>query len=354
MSHDMNSPRLSVVSRPPRSCPMVEFHFQGTPRIRGVNEIEFNGSRNTTCWVREGDRPTLHVGLGPMAEEMADRFRQSCGVAAKALLRLGQSEFCLNLQGFETHAQAAAEGVLLAAYRFEDFKEPSARRKNPLRGLHAWVGARAMEAAKNAFARGGVLAEATNYARAVGNLPPNVIYPETLAEKALELAKEVGVECRVWDERALRREGFGGILAVGGGSIRAPRLIELKSRAAARKAPVVVVVGKAVTFDTGGVSIKPAERMEEMKWDKMGGCAVLGIVRAVKRLKLPIHLVGLIPSAENMPGASAYRPSDLVRTWDGKVIEVLNTDAEGRVILADALAYGRQTHKPDLMIDLAT
>ncbi|MBI1842731.1 MAG: leucyl aminopeptidase [Verrucomicrobia bacterium] len=350
----MSSHRTRAVSRPPSASDLVSFHFKGEKGPAGVPESEFNGGRNAVCLLREGFRRTLHVGLGSRGRFGSDVLRQAAGVAARTLLRIGRERLAFDARSFASDAQAVVEGAWLASYKFEDFKAASARRQHALKSVEVWVGSRDLRTAADGARVGAEMAEATNLTRQVGNQPPNVMSPARLADEARRLARQLKLRCRVWDERALRREGFGGICAVGQGSANPPRLILLDMPAPNRNAPTVVVVGKAITFDTGGISIKPADRMEEMKWDKMGGCAVLGIMQAARRLKIPVRLIGLIPSAENMPSASAYRPSDLVRTWDGKVIEVLNTDAEGRVVLADALAYGRETFKPDLMIDLAT
>ena len=350
----MNLPRIHAVTRPSSKRTHVLFHAKGAAKIAEVSEKEFSGAKFSTCWVRGGSSPTLHVGLGAQDKWGEDVFRQAAGVAIKTLLKLGVESCCFDLRQTTARVQAVVEGAVLAAYRFEEFKDESARRKGWLRDLEIWVNASSKVAASSAAQVGEIMANAANITRSIGNLPPNVIYPSSLASRAQKLATALRVRCRVWTEKQLSREGFGGILAVGQGSVRPPRLIQLEVPAPSKNCPTIVVVGKAVTFDTGGISIKPADRMEEMKWDKMGGCAVLGIIQAVRHLKLPIRLIGVIPSAENMPSANAYRPSDLVKTWDGKVIEVLNTDAEGRVILADALAYARDTFKPDLMIDMAT
>lgn len=194
---------------------------------------------------------------------------------------------------------------------------------------------------------------AVRYARDLANQPPNVFHPATLADEARRLAKKRHLKCEVWEEPRLRREKFGGILAVGQGSVHPPRFIRLDYRGAGKKQSPYVIVGKAITFDTGGISIKPSDRMDEMKFDKCGGIAVLGILDAVAALKLPINLTGLISSAENMPGGNAYRPGDLVKSLSGKYIEVLNTDAEGRIVLADALTYAQRLH-PRAIVDMAT
>ena len=185
--------------------------------------------------------------------------------------------------------------------------------------------------------------------------PATCFTPAILAEKAQELAQGRALTVKVWNERHLKRDGFGGILAVGRGSVAsaAPDRHRISRRREKRETPIALV-GKAVTFDTGGISIKPGAAMDEMKWDKMGGLAVLGMMLAAADLKLPLNLVGLIPSAENMPGPDAYRPGDIITTRDGKTIEVLNTDAEGRIILVDAIAHARLTYKPSAILEYST
>lgn len=351
----MNAPRLGIVLKPHANSDLICFHTKETGTLLpGVPNLEFNGAKGSSCLLRADGRRSLHVGVGAKEGTSANGYRLAAGQAVKQLARLGSESISFDLRGLENQAQAVTEGAVLATYRFEDFKAAQARRKTHVKRLDLWVDRAAQASASRDAEVGFEEASATNLTRHIGNQPPNVLTPRKLADHAVAQARALKIRCRVWDEKALRRQGFGGILAVGQGSANPPRLIALEVPARSAKVPTVVVVGKAITFDTGGISIKPADRMEEMKWDKMGGCAVLGIVQAVRRLNLPIHLIGLIPSAENMPSSSAYRPSDLVRTWDGKVIEVLNTDAEGRVVLADALAYARETYHPDLMIDLAT
>jgi leucyl aminopeptidase len=182
-----------------------------------------------------------------------------------------------------------------------------------------------------------------------------MVTPAVLAEKAEELAKGRALTVKVWNERHLKRDGFGGILGVGQGSTQhPPRLIVIEYRGGTKREAPLALVGKAITFDTGGISIKPSAAMDEMKYDKMGGLAVLGMMLAIADLKLPVNVVGLIPSAENMPGPEAYRPGDILTTRDGKTIEVLNTDAEGRIILADAIAHARLEYEPKAIIDFAT
>jgi len=160
--------------------------------------------------------------------------------------------------------------------------------------------------------------------------------------------------CKVFSKKELKEKKFGGIIAVGKGSINEPKLIVLEHYKGKRNDKPIVIVGKAVTFDTGGISLKPSEKMDEMKFDKCGGCTVLGIMKAVSELKLPLNVIGIIPSVENMPGRESYRPGDIVRLYSGKTTEILNTDAEGRLILADALSFGEKKYSPRVIIDFAT
>jgi leucyl aminopeptidase len=271
------------------------------------------------------------------------------------LLKLGSKEIALDLSAFPEHVGAAVEGALLASYKFEGFgKDPSKRTRGVLARLQVLVKEHEITQARVTALETEKVVSIINTIRDLGNLPGNMMNPARLAEKAQELALERKLEVTIWDERQLKRDGFGGILAVGQGSTNPPRLIQLEYRGGGKREAPIVLVGKAVTFDTGGISIKPGAAMDEMKFDKMGGLAVLGILLAAADLKLPLNLVGLIPSAENMPGPEAYRPGDIITTRDGKTIEVLNTDAEGRIILVDAIAHARLKHKPAALVEFST
>ncbi|MEN3039387.1 MAG: leucyl aminopeptidase [Candidatus Kryptonium sp.] len=181
----------------------------------------------------------------------------------------------------------------------------------------------------------------------------NTIYPETLAQSAINSGRKYGYKVKVLGKPEIEKLGMGGLLAVNSWSARPPRFIIMEYKGNPKSKEVYVIAGKGITFDSGGLSIKPAQGMEEMKMDMSGAAAVIATMEAVTRLKLPINLVGLVPATENMPGGSAYRPGDIIRTYSGKTIEVINTDAEGRIILADALGYA-QRYKPTAIIDLAT
>ncbi len=326
---------------------------------------------------KEGEVTVLHtrgaipaervavVGLGKREKFDRVRARKAAGAAATELLKRKIAAFHSVVHsggalraGADELAEAAVEGTLLAAYRYDRYKshevaEDQERKKTTLEGFGLVDGesgrARAL---REGARRGEILAEAANFAREVGNAPGNEITPATLAEAAERLAVEVGLEAEVLGPREMKAQGMGALLGVAQGSSQKPRLIVLRY-ARAGKQPPYALVGKAVTFDSGGISIKPAQNMEEMKFDKCGGCAVLGAMRGVARLKLRLNVVGIIPSVENLPGPDAYKPGDILRASNGKTIEVVNTDAEGRLILADALAYASKL-QPKAIVDLAT
>ena len=257
--------------------------------------------------------------------------------------------------------QALAEGAVLGGYKFDAYLA-SQKDKKPVERLSI-VLERVSDkrAAAAAAATGVVLAESQNLARSLSNEPPNKLPPAELAKQAEKVAKEVGLKISVWGKDELAKRGFGALLAVAQGSANEPRLIVLehgaKPKAAnkgARKQPTVCVIGKGVCFDSGGLSLKPSTSMEKMKHDMSGGAAVIGALRAAALLKLPLHVVGLIGAVENMPSGTAYRPDDIVTTLSGQTIAIANTDAEGRLVLADVLHHARTQYEPAAMIDLAT
>jgi leucyl aminopeptidase len=334
---------------------LVSFALKGEPARPGVPLEEFDGAPLGHVLLREPGRRTLLVGLGDKEKLQADTLRRAAGLGVKHLLKLGSKDIALDLTAFADHAAAAVEGALLASYKFDGFgKDPSKNTRGVLSRLQVIVPENEVTQARASAQRAEQIVGATNTIRALGNLPGNMLNPAVLAEKVTELAEGTALAVKIWDEKQLKREGFGGILAVGRGSINPPRLIQIDYRGGGKKETPLALVGKAVTFDTGGISIKPGAAMDEMKWDKMGGMAVIGIMLAVAKLKLPINLIALVPAAENMPGPDAYRPGDILTTYDGKTIEVLNTDAEGRIILVDAIAYVRRNFKPSAIVEFST
>lgn len=315
----------------------------------GISAAEF--SLKTGSRVFHHGENVLCVGLGDAGKITADEIRHAAGSAAMAMKRSGRTRFTLHLGEWARFAGAAVEGMMLADYAYEEFK---ATRTRALEQVNVIVGASEIANAKKAAALSHTLGEFTNLARGLANRPGNVVYPETFAEEARWHAKKLGLRCTVLDEKQLRARRFGGIIAVGSGSARPPRLIVLEYRGGPRTQAPLALVGKAVTFDTGGISIKPAADMEQMIWDKCGGAAVLGAMLAIAKLGVKRNVIGLIPSAENMPGAAAYRPGDIVTCYDGRHVEIVNTDAEGRMILADAIGFARKDHRASAIVDIAT
>jgi len=251
-------------------------------------------------------------------------------------------------------AKAVAEGCLLGGYRYEKYKEDKkAVRLDEVAVLGPIaMNAKAFDAALDV---GAVFSEASTYARDLVNTPAQDMTPAHCAKEAEKLAASAAnrISCTVYGRAELKKMGAGGILAVAQGSEHEPKMVHLKYRPVGKAKKRIVLVGKGVTFDSGGLSIKPADGMMDMKIDMAGGAAVLAVFKALPMLKLPIEVHGIAAFVENMPSGTAYRPGDIVTTMSGKTIEVLNTDAEGRITLADTLFYGSK-QKPDMMIDLAT
>jgi leucyl aminopeptidase len=296
----------------------------------------------------------LLVGVGKRAEVKPDTVRRAIGKVASQLAKRTSVATTLpqvvaGRAGADA-VQAAVEGLILGAYRFERYKStPNGSR---LERVTVVVSARAdQRAARDAIRRGQVIAESQCWTRDLVNTPALDLPPAELAAEARSMARDVGLWSKVWTEAELRRGGFGGIVGVGQGSSRPPRMIELRYEGG-RGAPIALT-GKGVAFDSGGLSIKDATGMETMKCDMAGAASILGAMRAIAVLRPKVNVIAAIPSAENMPGGSAIRPGDVLRHRGGKTSEVLNTDAEGRLILADALAYLAE-RKPRAILDTAT
>lgn len=329
---------------------------------------DFKGKDGSTAIVygneKTGAKRILLIGLGEKKEATLDTVRKAAAIAAKKAVALKAKSVGLALHrtltgrlDLEAVGRALGEGTYFGSYRYDEYVTGGDNGR--LKALKVTVidadAAKIKKLAKG-VAAGVVLGTAQSYARTIANRPGNVINPPELAKEARKLARTLkNVTCTVYDEKQLMAKGMGGVLAVGAGSKTAPRFIVLKYNAGPKAAgkPTVGLVGKAITFDSGGISIKPSANMDQMKLDKSGGIAVLGAIKAIAELKLPINVYGIVPSAENMPGGSSYRPGDIVTTYSGKTVEVLNTDAEGRMILCDGLAWGVK-QKCDILIDIAT
>ena len=280
-----------------------------------------------------------------------ETLRRAAGAATRSLAGTSSVAVALPMDDVESVA-AVAEGALLGAYAFRRYREASAGdHKDPVSAVTLVTGVKG-KAARAALARARAVTEAVHLVRDWVNTPPLDLHPARFAEEAVEVAKAVGVGVEVLDEKALAKGGYGGILGVGQGSSRPPRLVRLTYKGGRGK-PHLALVGKGITFDTGGISIKPAAGMEWMKSDMGGAAAILAATTAIARLRLPVNVTAWAPMAENMPSGTAQRPSDVLSIYGGKTVEVLNTDAEGRLILADALARAAEDN-PDVIIDVAT
>lgn len=294
----------------------------------------------------------LVAGLGPRHKITHESLRITSGKIAKKISEIGLDEYSLVIPNNlpvngKITTSAIVEGAKLSLYSFDKYKKEK-KSKSPNLTILSSDQKISSIASKADTVSNGVI-----YTREIANLPPNECNPTQLAGLAKSLSSKNKLKCVVLSKSELKQKGFGGITAVGQGSRNEPKLIVLEYNGKKGDKPIVLV-GKAVTFDTGGISIKPADKMDEMKFDKCGGCTVLGIMKAASELELPVNLVGIIPSVENMPGGESYRPGDIIKLYDGKTAEILNTDAEGRLILFDALSYGIKTYKPKEIIDFAT
>jgi leucyl aminopeptidase len=290
------------------------------------------------------------AGLGKVGadgEITAEQVRRASGAAARSLSDTKRVATALS----SVDLQAAAEGMLLGAYRFAGYKSDAKAAELTKVDLAGPSGGTAKDhraTLKTATA----IAEAVTTARDFVNTPPNDLYPGSFADKAAELAKAVGIEVEVLDEKALRKGGFGGIVGVGTGSTRGPRLVRLTFKGPKAKKKVALV-GKGITFDTGGISIKPAANMDHMTSDMSGAAAVVAVIVLAAKLKLPLTITATVPMAENMPSGAAYRPGDVLTMYGGKTVEILNTDAEGRLILSDAIVRACED-EPDYLIETST
>ncbi|MFQ5525406.1 MAG: leucyl aminopeptidase [Thermoanaerobaculia bacterium] len=307
-----------------------------------------------TRGTRENAPATVLVGLGKVGAFRVRSLRKYLGRAVAEARRGGFKNPVIRVpehraaSGIES-AERALRHLALTGYRFDAFHSRR-RPKGAFRQIRVVPGADRLAEHRAVLDRAVKTAEGVAITRDLANTPPNEAFPQALAERAQEIAKAHGIKARVLGPRLLEKRGMGGILAVGKGSRRGPRLVELEWGDGEER---ISLVGKGVTFDTGGISIKPSTGMDEMKFDKSGACTVLGAAAAAASLDLPFRFRAYLPLAENMPDGAAYRPGDIVRCYNGKTVEILNTDAEGRMLLADALALASE-HGADTVLDYAT
>ena len=299
----------------------------------------------------------LLVGLGKPEEASRAGIRRAASAAAKRVRSLGVPRAAFHLAAEALGSvpaaeagQAIAEGLAQGAWQFNEMKRPPEEKKPALERIDILAPSGTADLTRG-HRVGAAIGAGQTLARGIQVLPGNVCTPSYVARTAEELAQRHKLAVTVLDKAAIIREGMGALMAVAQGSAEEPRFIALEYKGA--EGPPVVLVGKGVTFDTGGISIKPAQNMEDMKYDMSGAAAVLGTFEMLGRLAPPVHVVGLIPSTENMPSGTAVKPGDVITSLSGKTIEVINTDAEGRLILCDALAYARR-YQPACVIDIAT
>jgi len=347
----------------PRTFRKLDSALQGRIQ-RYLESGEFRGKPDeVTAFPAEGlvAHSVILVGMGADGSIDAERLRRAAGVGIRAAARRRAKRAGMLLPAGRgptpaERVQALTEGAILGAYRFDRYRKPEDAPGEVEDLLLLASDSRDGAALRRGARTGTVSAKSTVLARDLSNEPGSVHTPAWLADQARELGRQVGLRITVLAQRELEREKLQGILSVGRGSHNPPRLIVLEHNAPARGArrrSTVALVGKGITFDSGGISIKPAANMHEMKHDMSGAAAVIGAMRGAALLRVPLHVVGLVPAAQNMPGGDAYLPGDIVHSASGKTIEVLNTDAEGRIVLADALHYASR-FKPDAIVDLAT
>ncbi|MBU0641232.1 MAG: leucyl aminopeptidase [Planctomycetes bacterium] len=304
-------------------------------------------------------RRIVVVSLGTADKVSAKQIRSAAETAAASLISQGIDRIALWIDGLASSGvdHATAEwcgGMVLGGFRFAEYKEPDEKVPSRVRVRVTSSQTGHVDRTRLQIAESATIAEAVNYVRGLAHQPGNVIHPAALAAEARKLARQAHLKCTVLDVAQLKRLGMNGLLAVGQGAKSGPCLIQLEYRGAPRAKINTVLVGKAITFDTGGYSIKPAAGLETLKFDKCGGCTVMGVIKAAAALKLRCNLVGLIPAAENAISDRAYRPGDIIKMMSGKTVEVISTDAEGRLILADALWYAQKHCRPTALLDLAT
>ena len=330
-----------------------------------VQSKEFEGKANEVLlYHTNGKVPAKRlvlVGLGKKNEVTLETIRQAMGSAAKRVRQAKVGSFAVVLptvmpegMSLVEVGQAMVEGAILGSYQFTAYRSEAASGQD-VAGMRILIQQKSqLRQVTEGVRRGVATGEATVFVRDLCNHPSNVLTPTRVANEAKTIAKAERITIKILEQKEMERLGMGALLGVARGSQEPPKFIILEYNGARKKDErPVVLVGKTITFDTGGISLKPAENMEHMKADMTGGAEVLASIRAAARLKLPLRLISILPVAENMPGGRAMKPGDIVKTLSGKTVEVQNTDAEGRLILADGLAYAMR-YKPAALIDIAT
>ncbi len=351
---------LGVYSEKELSAPARRVDQKSNGALRAAL-ADLSGKTGATLLLRSiphvAAERVLLVSLGAKKEFGEAAYRDAVRAAASALRETGAKDAALFLVDLKVKSRSlswnlrhAVLGVREAFYRFDELKQ----KKSPAPSLERIVLPLPPAAPlKQALAEAKATADGADLTRTLGNLPSNICTPGYLAEQARKLAREFKLQVEVLERKDMEKLGMGALLAVTSASHEPPKLIVLRYNGAAKSKAPIALVGKGITFDTGGISLKPAGEMDEMKFDMSGAGSVLGTIRALAGMKAPVNVVGVIPTCENMPGGQAVKPGDIVTTLSGQTVEILNTDAEGRLILCDALTYAER-YKPELVIDIAT
>jgi len=350
-----------------RQCIDIDKKLGGAiERVRKLGD--FKGEEKTSALLYGNDKigamRIILIGLGKKNKANADTLRKAAELAAKQAVDLKAKSVALALHygvgskiDNELIGRALTEGAYIGSYRYDELKHDGKEGRGKKLSVNIIdTEARAVRAIAKGVSVGTIIGLGQSAARTFVSRPGNLMYPAQLASEAKAIARGVGgLSCTVLDDKQLSQKKMGGIVAVGKGSDKKPRLIILKYTPVGVKAkgPVLGLVGKAVTFDAGGINVKGAEGMFDMKMDMAGGAAVLGAMKAIAELKLPVRVYGIVPSAENKSGASSYRPGDVITTYSGKTVEIQNTDAEGRMLLCDGITYAKKL-KCDVIVDVAT
>ena len=349
------------------SAPALASQLDAATR-RAIDRVlargDFKGEAGATLVLHNEDGATaervLLLGLGNDADFDESRYRQALAAGIRALGQTGARDALVALDPVRVKDRDLAwklEQAVLAIteglYRFDQLKSKPAAPVASLQRVVFAVGEGDLPTARSALARAAAIAEGVVLARDLGNLPGNICTPTYLAAQAREIGKRDGFDVTILDKADVEKLGMGAFLAVARGSLEPPKLILMEYRGGAPGARPVVLVGKGITFDAGGISIKPAAEMDEMKFDMCGAASVFGALRATALMKLPLDVVGIVPATENMPGGNAIKPGDVVTTLSGRTVEILDTDSEGRLVLCDALAYAAR-YAPAAVVDVAT
>ncbi len=329
-----------------------------------IKAEEFTGESGDTALVRFTPKGSvkasrlLLVGVGPLDEYKPHSVCKLSGTATRFLRKRNIKSFAL-LPRYDAEVvevvQNAVQGFITSQFELDKYKTKDKNNKQVTSLVICIDGAKPADL-KNGIARGQAVGESINFTRDLANEPPNILTPTEMAKRAQAMAKEVGLKCEVLDEARMTKMGMGSLMSVSRGSSQPAKLIVLRytpTRSTAKKGELLALVGKGITFDTGGISIKPSEGMDAMKYDMSGGATVIGTMRAIALLKPTVPVIGVVAAVENMPDGNASRPSDVVTAMNGKTIEILNTDAEGRLILADAVAYAEKQGATRI-VDMAT